>query len=75
MCTFYSEIQEGHQKWWDNNFCILVDAFAHIPGIKKWDEIVLSHTISEINGLLCFTQKFQDGHQKWWHNDCLKKRT
>ena len=47
--VFYAEIQDGHQKWRESDFC------EKSPG----HSIALSRTVSKINAFLCFTQKFK----------------
>ena len=48
--AFNAEIQDSHQKWWENNFCekLPVDS-AHTLQVKIFVEIALSHSVSEIN--------------------------
>ena len=53
---FYAEFQDGHQKWYGNNFwkkCQMT--------VIPWASKILSksYTVSEINVLLHFTQKFK----------------
>ena len=57
---FYAEIQDGHKKWRENDFWekSTVDP-ADSLWVKYFVEIALSHTVSEINVFLCFTQKFK----------------
>ena len=51
MCfAFYPEIQDGHQKWWENYFC----KKSSVDSADTLDTI-----ISEINVFLRFTQKFK----------------
>ena len=51
--AFYVEIQDGHQKWRENNFCKKspVDSAA-ILWVKNFVEIALSRSISEISVFL-----------------------
>ena len=58
--AFYAEIQNGHQKWHENDFWEKspVDS-AHNLRVKNFVKIALSCSISEINTFLCFTQKFK----------------
>ena len=58
--VFYAEIQNGRQKWRENDFCekSLVDS-ADSLWVKNFIEIALSRSISEINAFLCLTQKFK----------------
>ena len=57
---FYAEIQDGRQKWHENDF------WENLPGesadtlwVKYFIEIALSHTVSKINLFLHFTQQFK----------------
>ena len=47
---FYTEIQDGHQKWWKNDFWekLPVDS-TDILRVKNFIELTISHTISQIN--------------------------
>ena len=58
--AFYTEIQDGCQKWRKSDFCKKspVDSADNLR-IKNFVEIVLSRTVSKIDALLCFTQKFK----------------
>ena len=58
--AFYAEIQNGHQKWQENDFGEKspVDSADNLQ-VKNFVEIALSRSISEINGFLRFTQKFK----------------
>ena len=58
--VFYAEIQNGRQKWHKNNFGEKspVDSVENLR-VKIFMEIALSCSISEINRILCFTQKFK----------------
>ena len=48
--AFYTEIQNGHQKWRENYFGgKLSDDSADTLGVKNLTEIALSSTVSEIN--------------------------
>ena len=60
MFLFYAEIQNGHQKWQENNFWEKspVDSADNLR-VKNFVEITLSRSISEINRFLHFTQKFK----------------
>ena len=60
FCVFYPEIQNGHQKWHENDFWEKspVDSGNNLR-VKNFVEIALSHSISEINRFLCFTQKLK----------------
>ena len=49
--TFYAEIQDGRQKWWENNFGgKSPEDFADTYWIKNFIEIALSRSVSEKNG-------------------------
>ena len=58
--AFYAEIQNGHQKWLENDFWekSKVDSADNLR-VKNFVEIALSRSISKINGFLRFTQKFK----------------
>ena len=66
LFTFYlficilCRIQDGHQKWRENDFCKKspVDS-ADILQVKIFIEIALSRSVFEINTFLCLTQKFK----------------
>ena len=57
---FYVEIQDGHQKWRENDFCEKspVDS-ADTLRVKNFIKIALSRSVSKINAFLCLTQKFK----------------
>ena len=58
--VFNTEIQDGHQKWRENNFCEKspVD-FADTLWVKNFVKTALSRSVSEINMFLRLTQKFK----------------
>ena len=58
--AFYAEIQDGRQKWRENDFWgkSPVDSGDTLR-VKNFVKIALSRSISEINAFLCFTQKFK----------------
>ena len=56
--AFYAEIQDGPQRWRENNFCEKSPA-DWIVRVKNVVKIALSHSVSEINSFLCLTQKFK----------------
>ena len=58
--AFNAENQDGHQKWWENYFYKKspVDS-ADTLWVKKFVEIALSRSGSEINMFLRLTQKFK----------------
>ena len=53
--AFYGEIQDGYQKWWENNFYekLPVDS-TNTLWVKTFVEIALSRSVSEINAFLHF---------------------
>ena len=55
-----AEIQEGRQKWRENEFCEMspIDS-GDILRVKNFIEIALSRSVSYINGFLRLTQKFK----------------
>ena len=53
---FYAGIQDGHQKWQENDF----DSQLTLPipsGIKHFTKITLAHTISNINAFFCILHR------------------
>ena len=57
---FYAEIQDGRQKWLENNFCKKSPVALQIPcGSKILLKMALSHSVSNINRFLPLTQKFK----------------
>ena len=62
---FYAEIQDGRQKWWENDFSGKKAAHsANAPGVKNLVEIALSPKVSEINAFAFYAQ-IQHGCQKF----------
>ena len=58
--VFNAEIQEGRQKWRENEFCEMSSIVsADILRVKNFIEIALSRSVSDINRLLCLTQIFK----------------
>ena len=52
-------MQDGRQKWQEIHVSEKSPVDSPDPlGVKNFDEITLSRTISEINAFLHFTQKF-----------------
>ena len=48
--AFYAEIQDGHQKWQENDFWKKSPVHsADTLWVKNFVEIALSHSVSEIN--------------------------
>ena len=58
--AFNAEIQDGRQKWWENDFCKKspVDS-ADTLWVKNFVENALSRSVSEINTFLRLTLKFK----------------
>ena len=58
--AFNTEIQDGRQKWRENDFCkkLPVDS-ADTLRVKIFVDIALSRSISKINVFLHLTQKFK----------------
>ena len=54
--ALYAEIQDGHQKWRENDFCEKspVDSTDSLR-VKHFVEITLSRSVSEINAFLFLT--------------------
>ena len=60
ILAFYAEVQDGHQKWRENNFWKEIpDDFADNLEVKNLVEITLSCTISQINAFLHFLQNIK----------------
>ena len=58
--TFKAEIQDGRQKWRENDFWEKLPVHsAYSLWVKNFFEIALSRSICEINVFLRFTQKFK----------------
>ena len=69
---FYAEIQDGRQKWWENNICQQVaDDSAYILGLKNFVEIALSCIVSKIHVFLHFTQKFKMAAMIFFSNSAI----
>ena len=69
--VYYAEIQDGCQKWQENDFWKKSPVNSgDTLAIKKFNEIALSRIVSEINA---FYAEIQDGHQKWRQNDFGEK--
>ena len=68
--AFYAEIQDGCQKWRENNFWEKwsLDS-ADTLLVKNFVKINLCHTVSEINVFLHFTQKFKMAAKNGQEND------
>ena len=66
---FYAKIQDGCQKWQENDFCenSPVES-AHTVWFKNLVEISLASSVSEINPFFAFYAEIQDGRQKWQEN-------
>ena len=58
--AFNAEIQDGCQKWRENDFCEKSPVDFHDTlWVKNFVEIALSRSVSEINTFLHLTQKFK----------------
>ena len=70
---FNTEIQDGRQKWWENNFCEKspVDCRYH-AGQKFRRNSSISHSFRD-KLIFAFNTKIQDGCQKWRENNFCKK--
>ena len=73
--AFYAEIQDGRQKWQENDFWDYssIDS-ADTLRVKNFIEISLYHSVSETNAFFLFYTEIQDGRQKWRENDFGKSR-
>ena len=65
--AFYTEIQNGHQKWHENDF------WENNLRVKNFVEIALSRSISEINRFLCFMQKLKTAAESGGENTFCEK--
>ena len=72
--AFYTEIQDGRQKWWENVFGKSRQLTLLIQRGSKILTKSLSHTVSKIKCGFAFYKEIQDGHQKWWKNDFWESR-
>ena len=60
--VFYTEIEDGRQKWRENNFYKkLPEHSADTLWVKNFVEIALSHSIYEINAFCFFSVKKNRG--------------
>ena len=58
--AFYTEIQDGRQKWRESHVCEMSPLHStDTLRVKTFIEIALSCTISKINAFLRFMQKFK----------------
>ena len=69
---FYTaKIQDGRKKWQEIDFWEKSPVeSADTRWVKNFNEITLSHTVSEIN---VFYAENQEGHQKWQETDFWEK--
>ena len=73
--AFYAEIQNGHQKWRENDFWEKSPVgSADNMQVKNFVEFTLSCSISEINRYLRFTQKFKMATKSGGKTVFAKKR-
>ena len=60
--AFNAEIQDGRQKWWENDFLRKVtSSFVHTLRVKNFAEIALSHSFSRDKRVFPFNAEIQDG--------------
>ena len=66
FCVFYAEIQDGRQKWWENNFCKKspVDSADTLAGEKFRRNRSISLSFRD-KLAFAFNAEIQDGRQKW----------
>ena len=71
--VFYEEIQDGHQKWRENNFCEKspVDCRYHAGKKFHWNRSILLRFRDK--NIFAFNAEIQDGRQKWRKNNFCKK--
>ena len=63
--AFYAEIQDGRQKWQENDFCEnCPEDSADTLWVKNFVEIALARSVSKINAFFAFYAEIQDGRQK-----------
>ena len=63
--AFYAEIQDGHQKWRQSDFCEMLPVHsADTLWIKNVIKIALPQTVSKINAFL---------RSRWWESDFCEK--
>ena len=68
--VFYAKIQDGCQKWQENNFCVNSPVeSAHTLWFKNFVKITLASSVSEINPFLCFNQ-----NSRWQTKEAEKHR-
>ena len=73
-----SKIQNVRHFWGGENFLkIVISTFLDTPWVKNFDEIALSHTVKEIQAILCFqifgkNSKIQNGRHFWGGENFLK---
>ena len=67
VCVFYTEIQDGRQKWQENVFS------EKSPGFKNVVKIALTRTFFKIYVFMGFTPKFKMAKQKWRQNNFGEK--
>ena len=75
--AFYTEIQDGCQKWRENDFCEKSpENSVDTLWVKNFVEIALSDSVSEINAFLRLTQKFKmaakSGGKTIFEENCQK---
>ena len=72
------KIQNGRHMWEEENFWKLPRVHcSDTLWVKNFDEIALSHTVKEIEAILCFAifgknSKIQNGHHFWGGENFLK---
>ena len=72
--AFYTEIQDGRQKWWQSDCCEMLPVHsADSLRVKNFIKIALSRNVSTINVFFVFYVEIQDGRQKWRESDFCEK--
>ena len=73
-----SKIENGRHFWGGENFLKIAKiTFLRYPVGKHFDKITLSHTVKEIEAILCFAifgknSKIQNGRHFWEKENILK---
>ena len=72
-----SKIQNGRHFWGGENFLKINNNSCYSLWVENFDEIALSHTVKEIEAILCFSifgenSKIQNGRHFWGGENFLK---
>ena len=73
LFSLYAEIQDGHQKWRENDFLEKMPLrSANTLRVKNFVKIALPLTVSD-KCIFAFYTEIQDGRQKWQEKDFWEK--